>query len=185
MSKPYLLSNRKGLAPLEVILVLPVVAFLLVLIFYVAISCMQKYELVSLCRTQAWKARYHQRSPYHHQSSSIEAGKRKNLKVATAHKPTAPFQIRLGAGEIVSHGDGSQVNTGLFFDTWNTVKLQNKERQNIESKHVVLAYTWDHDEVNMDKPFSQIEKVLLMNTKIAGNTMDFWPLWNAIKKVLP
>jgi len=159
-------TNRKGLAPLEMILALPVIVFLFVLIFYVAASCMQKYELVSLCRTHAWDKRY-----YDSEKNSPPVPP-PNLKVTTkVDKPATPFQLNLRAGEIVSSGNGSQVKTDLIFDRlWN---------QKIESQHVVLARTWDHEEVKMDRSVLQIEKVLSMNAKT-----NFLSQWSKVKNML-
>ena len=85
MLKPHFSLNRKGVAPLEMILALPVVAFLFVLILYVAVSCMQKYELDTLSRTKAWDARYT------HQDSQQGLGQAKNLEVNPKKENAGPF----------------------------------------------------------------------------------------------
>ena len=136
MSKSYFTLNRQGFAPLEMLLALPVVVFLFVLILYVAVSCMQKYELLTLCRNQAWTARYTR------QASRVSQGKKNNLDVDTkAPQPRRFVLERIGAGEVVASGDASKVATGLFFDRWS---------QNIKSQHVVLASPWNYEDVNMN-----------------------------------
>ena len=116
-------SARYGLAPLEMILVLPVVVFLLVMIYYVAASGMQKHDLVSACRNDAWDGRYQSNARYRPQ----------NLK---------PFVPAFPNGNISASVDNKPVKTGFYFDLW---------KQTANTKHLVLAKTWDHENEKLNR----------------------------------
>ena len=112
---------RRGVAPLEVILALPVIAFLFVMIFYVAKSSLQKAELVSRCRNQSWEERY--------QSN------RANIRSLAVYNTTSP------ENGVIENRKQESIQTGLFFDKW---------QQDTATKHRVLAQSWDYQVVHLD-----------------------------------
>lgn len=87
-------SNRNGIAPLELVIVLPLLVTLLVLLNFVAAASMQQMAFANQTRHETWQKR-HEGSPAGVKPLVLESPQGQLEKTAT-----------------------STVKTGLFFDKW-------------------------------------------------------------------
>ena len=158
-------TARRGVAQLELILVLPVVVFLLVMIFYVVASCKQKHNLDAYCRNKAWEERYQPKSQPQNPQSPV--------------KDVNRFVSSIPNGKITKVM-GSDIRTGLFFDHWD---------QKVHTKHLVLSQTWDHDYVSLNRhpivfDFNMIRDLLVNFGKDALADLTKEYIEDALKKLM-
>ena len=92
-------SGRCGIAPLEVVIVLPLLVTLFALIFFLSSACRQHIEHIFDTRNAAWKQRYDE-----------DAGRKSNTFAFTANNS------RHVADQYISENSSRTIKTGTIFD---------------------------------------------------------------------
>ncbi len=142
MSRNSSKSTRRGVAPLEVVMILPFLAMMFVFIFYLVSTCRQHVEHLYSVRNDVWKQRYTETAPA--SQSYLFSSNNKTI-----------------GDEYISEDSSKNFRTGTVYD--------NRLSQSSSFAHcfVLTGKTWDHEAVDGNRlpnyyqePFTRIPQNL-------------------------
>jgi hypothetical protein len=136
--RQYKRKNRRGVAPLEVVMILPLLVLFFVFIFYLASNARQHVEHLFSCRNDVWSQRYTSAAP-----------------------PSTPYLFPANnaqiASEYISQESTKIIKTGTWFDKHAS------QKESFAHAYVLTGKTWDYQVVESNslpnyykKPFINI-----------------------------
>ncbi len=130
-------TRRDGIAAFELVVLLPTILALLWVIFWFGFALINKNELIVEARTKAWDQRYAEEADRTWESLPLLVLMLPTEKIDLKPLPSFAFHK-----QFITETNSKKVSELTFFKDWTEVN----------SKHVVLAGSWDHTEMDMSKP---------------------------------
>jgi hypothetical protein len=135
----YSLKNNRGVASLEMVMIIVILLPLFVLVLHLQTSTMQKFDQSVNTKNEAWKKRFDSETTESQESSSIEINQTE----------VEPFMWSNEQQGTITADASETIQTGFIFDKWNS---------EIVSKHTLIYGTWDYHDAKMDS-FPNIKEI--------------------------
>ncbi|MDR0609557.1 MAG: hypothetical protein LBG58_05560 [Planctomycetaceae bacterium] len=127
----YSLKNNRGVASLEMVMIIVILLPLFVLVLHLQTATMQKFNQSVNTKNEAWKKRFDSETKEPQESSSLEMNQ-------TA---VEPFMWSNELQGTITANASETIQTGFMFDKWNSETV---------SKHTLIYGTWDYHDSKMD-----------------------------------